>query len=111
MFKNVELAQRNGQSATITIGNWFLYDLIGLLNVIPIVGSIASLVIYIMIAVSKQTAPSMRNRCILDLIYSLIIFIVMIIVLVMFGAVIMSAISSGALEDSASYSYSYSYGY
>lgn len=101
MFKNIELAQRNGQSATISKGNWFLYDCISFLNIIPIVGSIAALIIYIVIAASAQTAPSLRNRCIVDLIWAVVALVVIGIVIAVFGAVIVAAISSASGDASS----------
>ncbi|MCL1796726.1 MAG: hypothetical protein FWG24_00130 [Eggerthellaceae bacterium] len=69
MFNESKLAPTNGSSATISIKDWLLLDLLLLLNIIPIIGSIACLVIYLIIGFGKETAPSMKNRVIMTLIW------------------------------------------
>lgn len=64
IFNEVELAQKNGEGAVISVGDWIKYALLNLLNVIPIIGSIALLVIFILMAVKDDTAKSMRNAII-----------------------------------------------
>ena len=66
MFRQDEIAQENGQSATVGIKQWLVLDLVSLLNIIPIIGSIAALIIYIIIAVRNDTAPSMKSRIIIN---------------------------------------------
>lgn len=64
LFNGYDLAFKNGESATVSVGDWVKFGLLGLLNLVPIVGSLALLVIYVMLAVNRDTAPSMRNACI-----------------------------------------------
>lgn len=64
LFNGYDLGFKNGESATVSVGDWVKFGLLGLLNLVPIVGSLALLVIYIMLAANKDTAPSLRNACI-----------------------------------------------
>ena len=69
LFNNASLSWRNGDSATVSVGDWLLLDVIGFLNLIPIVGTVACLVLYIVIAANRETAPSVQNRIIVSLIW------------------------------------------
>jgi len=93
MFRQDEIAQENGQSATIGIKQWLVLDLVSLLNIIPIVGSIAALIIYIVIAVRNDTAPSMKSRIIMSLIWAGI-FIVLGLILMTLGVFSLATIAT-----------------
>ncbi len=80
MFNDQDLAIKNGTSSTIGIGTWMAFDCLQLLNLIPILGSIALLVILIVMACSAQTAPSMKNRIIANFVWLGIAIIAWIIV-------------------------------
>ncbi|MEG0217934.1 MAG: hypothetical protein RR655_06415, partial [Raoultibacter sp.] len=69
MFDETQLAPQNGTSATITIKEWLLLDCVSLLNLIPILGSIACIVIYAIIAFGSSTAISMKNRVLASLVW------------------------------------------
>jgi len=94
MFDEQRLAPQNGVSATVTIKDWILLDLLALLNIIPILGSIAYIIIILVIAFSSNTAKSMRNRVLANLIWAAIGIVVSIVVTVVFGSAIMSLIST-----------------
>lgn len=72
MFDESQLASKNGVSATITIKDWLLLDCIGLLNVIPIIGSIVALILYLVIAFGSTTSVSMKNRVIATILWFVI---------------------------------------
>lgn len=104
MFDNNKISQQHGQSGTVTKGEWFKCDLLllipfaatlvggllgGLLQ-LPVVGAaiagigyLATLVLYIVIAVSRKTAPSLRNRVQLSLIYMLVSIVLGIVISVL----------------------------
>ncbi|NTU89137.1 MAG: hypothetical protein HGA54_04405 [Actinobacteria bacterium] len=85
MFDNSELASRNGTSATVSIGNWMAIDCINLLNLIPIVGSIAALVIFLVMAFGSSTAPSVKNRLLAYFVWALIQLLLCLVFLFAFG--------------------------
>ena len=54
---------------------WFLFFLLSLLNIIPIIGTIAWLVIYLIIGFSAETAPSLRKYIKLQIIVSVAVLL------------------------------------
>ena len=84
-FSNQNLSERNGVSATISMGNWFLLMLLGLVTIIPVIGVIVYLVLYIMLGVKKTTAPSLANYIKLYLIFAAIMSVFVIIIFVIGG--------------------------
>lgn len=85
MFRNNDLAEKNGTSATIGIKHWLLYDCIGLLMIIPLIGWLIALGLYLYIGFGNYTAPSMANRVKASLLIALVTIILLIILLVAFG--------------------------
>ena len=83
-FADDNLTFQDGASATISVKSWFLLHLLGLFNLIPLVGFIVWLVIYLLIGFSSETAPSIRNYIKLQFIFCLI-GIVLAIILVIVG--------------------------
>lgn len=69
ILNNPDLSYKNGDSATVDVVDWLLLDVIGLLNIIPIVGTVVCLVLYIVIAANRETAPSVQNRIIVSFIW------------------------------------------
>ena len=69
IMNNPDLSYKNGDSATIGISDWLILDAISFLNIIPIAGTVACLVIYIVIAAKYETAPSVKNRIIASLVW------------------------------------------
>ena len=69
MFNNHDLSAKHGQSATMGAGTWMAFDCLALLNIIPVIGTIACIIIYIVLLVSSKTAPSLKNRIIANLIW------------------------------------------
>jgi len=96
MFNEQKLAPQNGHSATVTIKDWLLLDCLGFLNLIPILGTIAYIIIILVIALSGQTAVSLKNRVLANIIWMIIGIIVSIIVTVLFGGALAALISSAA---------------
>lgn len=98
MFDESRLAPQNGVSATVTIKDWLLLDCIGFLNIIPIVGSIVALVLYLVIGFGSTTAVSMKNRVLASLLWFVIWFVLGILFLFVFGgfAAIMTGIDAAA---------------
>jgi hypothetical protein len=89
MFNNTDLSARRGQSATMGVGTWMAFDCISLLHLIPILGTIAVLIIYLIILFGSQTAPSLRNRIVANLIWVAIaigVYIAVIVLLLATGS-------------------------
>ena len=93
MFKDNELTMTNGTSSTISIGTWMKLDAIKLLGFIPIVGSLATLIIYCVILFGSETAPSIKNRMFATLIWMAIGLVVFGIMIAIFGIGIFTAMA------------------
>lgn len=93
MFNQDKIAEANGASATVGLKQWLLMDCIMFLNIIPIIGSIAALVIYLVIAFGSNTAPSMKYRIIASLIWC-VVSIVVLIFLFAFGLLSMASLGN-----------------
>lgn len=89
-FSNENLSYNNGTSATISILNWFLLHLLSLINMIPILGFIVWVVLYLMIGFRRETAPSIRNYIKFQVIIAAIV-LVLTILLLLIGIVLLSA--------------------
>ncbi len=102
LFSENKLKRLNGVSARVTIGDWLKTDCISLLNLIPLFGSIAALVIFCILAFSSKTAASIKSRYLANLIWAgivLALYIVLIIILVAVG------VSIGGMIDSIGSNY------
>lgn len=84
-FSEENLAEKNGQSASITIKNWLLLMCLGFLAVIPFVGIIAFLVLYIMLAFRAETAVSISAYIKANLLLALISTAIAIVLVFIFG--------------------------
>ena len=82
MFNNDGMSSKNGISATISVGTWLKYYLLGLLNFLPIVGNVIYFAIIISIFQNKETSPTIRNKLFWDLILALIVFAIILLVMV-----------------------------
>lgn len=94
MFDETKLADENGTSAAVSVKNWLVLDCIQFLNIIPIIGTIAALVILLIIAFGGKSAVSVKNRIIADLIW-LVIAIVAFFFFTMFGGMALLAAYAG----------------
>lgn len=96
MFDESKLAANNGVSSTVSMKDWILFDLIGFLNIIPIIGSIISLIIYLVIGFGSSSSHSMRNRVRASLMWVVIWVIVALVYLFLLGglAVLSSTVDS-----------------
>ena len=88
MFGEQALSHQNGKSATVGIREWLLLDCLSLLNIIPIVGSIAYIVIILVIGFGSSSAVSMKNRIIASLIWIAIWVILVVVIVLLFGSLI-----------------------
>ena len=89
LFSENKMARVNGRSANVKISDWLKFDCLSFINLIPVVGFIAYLVIYIIILCSGKTNVSIKNRMIASLIWSGIavgIWVALILFLAVFGA-------------------------
>ncbi len=93
MFKNNELESANGSTATITVGTWMKFDAIRILGVIPFVGWLAVLIIYCVILFGSETAPSIKNRMIADLIWIAIGLAICGVLIAIFGIGALAALA------------------
>lgn len=98
MFNNAKLSEKNGTSATVSIWDWILLDLLSIINIVPIIGTIVWLIIYAVIAFGSKTSPSMKNRILANLAWFVIGLIIFLVYLFALGG--MAALSS--LFNSAS---------
>lgn len=89
-FSNFNLSSQNGDSATISIKNWIVLQLISLLSVIPIVGSVVVLVLYIILAFRNDVAPSLANYLKAMLIISAVVLAITVVICVIVCLVIIS---------------------
>lgn len=104
MFDESRLASENGVSSTVKIKDWILLDLLSFLNIIPIVGSIAYIVILCVIGFGSKSAISMKNRVIASLIWMAVGIVLSLLFLFAFGGLAMLAsVGNGG------YSYSYNF--
>ena len=88
LFSENKLLRKNGMAARVTLKDWLKFDCLSFLSFIPIVGTLAYLVIYFIIAFSGKTSESLKTRAQATLIWSLVaivIYIVLIILLFIFG--------------------------
>lgn len=76
-FNDEKLAFKNGDSSTLSVGDWFLFSLLGLLNLVPIAGTIAYVVLLVVIAVNKETAPTLKNFIVVLFIWLLVGLVVL----------------------------------
>lgn len=68
----------NGPSASITTKDWMKLDCIQFLSIIPVLGTIAAIVIYIILALNNETPKSMKTRLRANIIWALISLILVI---------------------------------
>ena len=88
LFNENRMARKNGLSATIGLGDWLKADCIMFLNLIPCFGSLAAIIIYLVLAFSSNTAKSLKTRYQADLIWSAIvlaIYVILIVVMIALG--------------------------
>ena len=86
MFDNEKLAQKNGTSATIRMSDWFKLSLLSLIACILI----------LKIAFGGNTAPSMKNFILLQLIISAIVLLIAALVLAFCMPTLINAFDSGS---------------
>lgn len=84
------LWNENGSAAKITVKDWLKIDCIMLLSIIPVLGTIAAIIIYIVLAFDKSTAISIKNRIKADLIWMLIFFIISLVAIIVVLCLAMS---------------------
>lgn len=89
-FNEMSYCKKNGYSAEIKMSDWFKLYALNLLPCIPIVGGIALLVVYLMLAFKKNVAKSLQNYVRVSLIISAIAVVVYIIIAIFFISTISS---------------------
>lgn len=75
-FSDENLSTKNGQSSTVSMVNWLVFQSLALLNIIPVIGVLLWLGFYICLAAKITTAPSIRNYIKLNLILAVVSTIV-----------------------------------
>ena len=96
MFDNEKLAQKNGTSATIRMSDWFKLSLLSLIACIPFIGFIIYLILILKIAFGGNTAPSMKNFILLQLIISAIVLLIAALALAFCMPTLINAFDSGS---------------
>lgn len=84
VFNDEKMSYRNGDSSTVGVLDWLLFDAIGILSIIPIVGPIAAIVLYVVIGSFRDSSPSVQNRIIVNFIW-LGVWLVALLVLAILG--------------------------
>lgn len=88
------LASKNGLVALVKTGDWFkLWGIGFLLNLVPFVGAIASIIYYIVLLCRDSTAESIKSYIKFRLILSIVILLISIVVVGVVFAVGFSAVS------------------
>ena len=106
MFKEKELAEKNGMTAYVRLLDWIKLDCISFLNLIPFIGSIAAIVIYLILAFSSDVSESVKSRIKANLIWSGIALVLSIILLILsVGATVflIDSLDPGALNPSVDF--------
>ena len=106
MFKEKEMAEKNGFSASVRLSDWIKLDCIGFLHLIPLVGSIAVIVIYVVLAFSDDVSESVKSRIKANLIWSVVSVVLCIIyIMICVGATffLIDSLDPGALEPGVVY--------
>ena len=93
-FSDKYLSDKNGDSASVFMKDWFLLDLLKLLTLIPAVGAIAYLIICIILATKEEIAEPIKNRIRLNLIYAVAGTVITIILIIVFGSTIAGVIAA-----------------
>ena len=60
-LNEAQLSQKNGMSATVSTKDWLKFHCLSLLNLIPLVGTLVYLGVLIYLAVSHDTAESLKG--------------------------------------------------
>lgn len=92
-FEDDNLTFQDGTSATISLKTWFLFHLLSLFNLIPIIGFIIWIVIFLWIGLRQETAPSIRNYVKLQLIF-VAVSLVVAMILIIFGVGFFAALGA-----------------
>lgn len=82
------LWNKNGGSATVIIKDWLKLDCVMLLSVIPIIGTIAAIIIYIVLGFHRNTAISIKSRIQANLVW-LIVWLILSLIIAIVIAIIM----------------------
>lgn len=93
IFDEAQISNENGTSATVGLKQWLILDCIMFLNIIPVIGSVAALVIYLILAFGNRAAPSIRYRIMASLIWCVVAFI-LVIILTTAGLVTFASLAS-----------------
>ena len=99
LFKENRMARTNGVSATIKLGDWLKADCILFLNLVPCFGSIAAIILYLVLAFSANTAKSLKTRYQAALIWSAIalaLYVVLFVILIALGFSLADATQNAA---------------
>ncbi|MBE5934131.1 MAG: hypothetical protein E7263_12020 [Lachnospiraceae bacterium] len=83
------LWNKNGGSATVIVKDWMKLDCVMLLSIIPIIGTIAAIIIYIVLAFHQNTAASIKSRIQANFIWLVIFLIISIIVAIIFAVIML----------------------
>lgn len=74
------LWNKNGGSATMIVKDWMKLDCVMLLSVVPIIGTIAAIIIYVVLGFHRDTATSIKSRIQANLVWLLIFLIISLII-------------------------------
>lgn len=81
-LSNDAVSARNGVSGTLGMKEWFAVWALNLVSMIPIIGLIVYLIIFIKLGWGKNTAPSLANQIKFNLLMSIIVLALVIVALI-----------------------------
>lgn len=86
------LWNKNGGSASVIVKDWLKLDCVMLLSIVPIIGTIAAIVIYIILAFHQSTAVSIKSRIQANLVWMLISLIISLIAALIISILMISGL-------------------
>ena len=101
LFNGAKMSRNNGLSATVKLSDWCKYDLLKLLNIIPVIGNILYIIIACIIAFGDKTAPSVKTRMQMSLIWAVaaVCFYIVLIVIALLLGFSFAGIFSGIINN------------
>ena len=86
------LWNKNGGSASVIVKDWLKLDCVMLLSIVPIIGTIATIIIYIILGFHHNTAISIKSRILANLVWLLILLIISLVAALIISILMISGI-------------------
>lgn len=87
LFNEGDMRVENGLSAAVKVSDWIKLMCLSLLALIPVVGTIVYLILYLYLAFSQHTAESIKNYLKASLIVGAVslVFVIVVVLLLVFS--------------------------